>query len=283
MKLAVGSPVRVIRTPFRDQLAAFRVHSVLSATHLAGFNLNPVPAVARMLDVRTSLVADLPAPSPQPDPAATMPAGSDDRPTDPELVTRLAQGDRSAFGELYDRYGRPAYSLARRICVDPDLAEDIVQEAFLALWRNPNRFDASRGGFGTWLMTVVHHRAVDAVRKENTQRRRNVPLTDELSERNVPPAQGSDHEALTSVVGAEVREALKKLPEDQRQVIALAYLGGYTQVEVAKLTGVPLGTVKSRTFAAIRRLRGTLSAVQTAETGGPPDLTAPNNTKGAHR
>jgi RNA polymerase sigma-70 factor (ECF subfamily) len=238
-----------------------------------------------MLDVRTSLVADTAAPPPQRDPRDTRAqgAGLDGRPTDAELVARLAGGERAAFGELYDRYGKPAYSLARRICVDPELAEDVVQEAFLALWKMPSRFDPTRGGFGTWLMTVVHHRAVDAVRRENTQRRRNVPLTDELSERNVPPAQGSDHEALSSVVGADVREALTKLPEDQRQVIALAYLGGYTQIEVAKLTGVPLGTVKSRTFAAIRRLRGSLASVWAAETGESATWAGPNENKGAHR
>ncbi|WP_237047586.1 RNA polymerase sigma factor [Lentzea guizhouensis] len=191
-------------------------------------------------------------------------APRDGRPTDFDLVHRLAQGDRSAFAALYDRYGTPAYSLARRICVDPELAEDVVQEAFLALWRHPARFDPARGGFGTWLMTLVHHRAVDAIRKENTQRRRTVPLTDDTTP---PPAEGSDHEALVSVVGAEVRAALRTLPEEQRQVIALAYLGGYTQCEVAKLTGVPLGTVKSRTFAAIRRLRGTLGNLWAGETG----------------
>ena len=98
---------------------------------------------------------------------------------------------------------------------------------------------------------------------ENTQRRRTVPLTDDVS----PPAEGSDHEALVSVVSAEVRAALRTLPEEQRQVIALAYLGGYTQCEVAKLTGVPLGTVKSRTFAAIRRLRATLGNLWAGETG----------------
>ncbi|MEV8438685.1 sigma-70 family RNA polymerase sigma factor [Actinosynnema sp. NPDC051121] len=177
------------------------------------------------------------------------------RPSDADLAARVTAGDRTAFGELYDRYGKPAYSLARRICVDPDLAEDVVQEAFLTLWRNPAAYDRSRGGFGTWLMTVVHHRAVDAVRRENTQRRRSVPLTDEVSERNVTPAEGADHAALAGVVGGEVREALLGLSEDQRQVLALAYLGGYTQIEVAALIGVPLGTVKSRTFAAIRRLR----------------------------
>ena len=205
-------------------------------------------------------MADSPAPAPRPQP--------DGRPSDASLVERVSAGDRAAFGELYDRYARPAYSLARRICVDPDLAEDVVQEAFLALWRNPTGYDRSRGGFGTWLMTVVHHRAVDAVRRENTQRRRNVPLTDEVSERNAPAAEGADYAALTGVVGAEVREALKRLPEDQRQVIALAYLGGYTQIEVAALTGIPLGTVKSRTFAAIRRLRASLRSAWAGETGG---------------
>jgi RNA polymerase sigma factor (sigma-70 family) len=223
-----------------------------------------------MLDVRTSLVADSPGP-PRREP--------DRRPPDVELVGRVTTGDRAAFGELYDRYAKPAYSLARRICVDPDLAEDVVQEAFLVLWRNPAGYDRSRGGFGTWLMTVVHHRAVDAVRRENTQRRRNVPLTDEVSEWNVPHADGADHAALTGVVGAEVRAALKLLPEDQRQVIALAYLGGYTQIEVAALTGIPLGTVKSRTFAAIRRLRTALQSAWTGESGGD----TPGRTTGVRR
>ncbi|MEU7524666.1 sigma-70 family RNA polymerase sigma factor [Saccharothrix sp. NPDC042600] len=212
-------------------------------------------------------MADSPAPAPGP--------GPDGRPPDAVLVERVTAGDRAAFGELYDRYARPAYSLARRVCVDPELAEDVVQEAFLVLWRNPAGYDPSRGGFGTWLMTVVHHRAVDAVRREDTRRRRNVPLTDEVSEHTVPPTEGADHAALTGVVGAEVRAALQRLPEDQRQVIALAYLGGYTQIEVAALTGIPLGTVKSRTFAAIRRLRTSLRSAWAGETGG--------ETTGAHR
>ncbi|EWM12002.1 RNA polymerase sigma-70 factor, ECF subfamily [Kutzneria sp. 744] len=182
--------------------------------------------------------------------------------TDADLVRRVAGGDQAAFAELYDRYCRQAYSLARRVCVDPEFAEDVVQEAFLAVWRTPGRYEPERGGFASWLLTLVHHRAVDAVRREAVQRRRNVSGTDdEVAERLVPPGPGADHQALIGVVGGQVREALGRLPDEQREVIALAYFGGYTQCEVSALTGLPLGTVKSRTFAGFRRLRGLLSSL----------------------
>lgn len=181
--------------------------------------------------------------------------------TDAELVRRVTSGDQSAFAELYDRYCRQAYSLARRVCVDPEFAEDVVQEAFLAVWRTPGRFDPERGAFASWLLTLVHHRAVDAVRREAVQRRRTVPGADEVAERLTPPGPGADDEALVGMVGGQVREALGRLTEEQREVITLAYFGGYTQCEVSALTGLPLGTVKSRTFAGIRRLRGLLSSL----------------------
>jgi len=113
----------------------------------------------------------------------------------------------------------------------------------------------------SWLLTLVHHRAVDAVRREAAQRRRTVPGVDEVTDRLVPPGPGADVQALLGVVGGQVREALGLLPDEQREVIALAYFGGYTQCEVSALTGVPLGTVKSRTFAGIRRLRRLLSSL----------------------
>jgi RNA polymerase sigma-70 factor (ECF subfamily) len=202
-----------------------------------------------MLDVRISVVADAPVP-----PARSAAA-------DAELVGRVANGDQAAFAELYDRHCRQAYSLARRVCADPEFAEDVVQEAFLAFWRDPRRFDPDRGGFATWLLTLVHHRAVDAVRREAARRRRTVPGVDETAERLVPPGPGADVQALLGVVGGQVREALGLLSDEQREVIALAYFGGYTQCEVSALTGLPLGTVKSRTFAGIRRLRGLLSSL----------------------
>ncbi|MCE3555337.1 sigma-70 family RNA polymerase sigma factor [Pseudonocardia sp. RS11V-5] len=169
----------------------------------------------------------------------------------------MAEGDERALAEVYDRYGRPAWSLARRICADDGLAEDVVQEVFLTLWRDPARFDAGRGAFVTWLLTLVHHKAVDAVRREATARRRTVPVED-VEDAPMPAGPGADHEALGAVVAGQVRDALGGLPAEQRQALALAYYGGYTQREVAALTGVPLGTVKSRMFTGLARLRAVL-------------------------
>ena len=179
-------------------------------------------------------------------------------PPDEHIVRRIVEGDSSALGALYDRYGRRAYSLARRICADDGIAEDVVQEVFLAFWRDPRRFDPGRGAFGTWLLTLVHHKSVDAVRRESAIRRRTVPAAEDGAEWSAPPGPGADHAALGSVVAGQVREALGRLPAEQRQALALAYYGGYTQREVAALTGVPLGTVKSRMFTGVQRLRGLL-------------------------
>lgn len=177
--------------------------------------------------------------------------------SDALLAHRVAEGNRDAFAALYDKYSRPAYSLAKRICVVAELAEDVVQEAFLALWRDPSRYQPSKGGFGTWLMTLVHHRAVDVVRRESAHRRR-VSAT-ELQDDTFTSVPAAADLAVNRVVGAQVREALHDLPSEQREIIALAYFGGYTQGEVAALTGMPLGTVKSRTFAGLRKLRARLS------------------------
>jgi RNA polymerase sigma factor (sigma-70 family) len=184
------------------------------------------------------------------------------RPRDPAdelLVRRIVDGDQAALGELYDRYGRPAYSLARRICADDGIAEDVVQEVFLAFWREPRRFDPERGSFGTWLLTLVHHKSVDAVRRESAIRRRTVPAAEDGEEWSAPPGPGADQAALGAVVAGQVRDALGKLPDEQRQALALAYYGGYTQREVATITGVPLGTVKSRMFTGVQRLRSVLA------------------------
>lgn len=177
---------------------------------------------------------------------------------DATLLQAVTDRAPRALADFYDRFSRRAYSLARRVCVDEALAEDVVQEVFLQVWRQPERFDASRGSVSTWLMTMVHHRAVDAVRREATRRKHTVSPTDDGEEWNVPPGPGADEAALDAVVAGHVREALKQLPAEQKQALELAYFGGFTQREVASIAGVPLGTVKSRMFTAVRTLRGVL-------------------------
>jgi RNA polymerase sigma factor (sigma-70 family) len=194
--------------------------------------------------------------SPEPaKPAPSLPEG----PSDAELVRQLGQADGAALSQLYQRFGRPCYSLARRICADEGLAEDVVQEVFLTLWRDPTRFDPSRGGFATWLLTLIHHKAVDAVRRESTIRRRMVAAPEAGEDWSPTPVPGADQAALARVAAGQVREALHRLPLEQRQALALAYFGGHTQREIAVLIGVPLGTVKSRMFTAVQRLRSLLA------------------------
>jgi len=182
--------------------------------------------------------------------------GSD--PADVQIIQRVVAGDQQALGELYDRWSKPAFSLARRVCADEGLAEDVVQEVFIAFWREPGRFDPARGAFSSWLLTLVHHKAVDAVRRESAIRRRTVPAAEDGEEWSVAPGPGADQAALGAVVAGQVRDALGRLPNEQREALALAYYGGYTQREVATLTGVPLGTVKSRMFTGVQRLRSVL-------------------------
>jgi len=186
---------------------------------------------------------------------------------DAELVQRLTQGDTTALEQLYDRYGRPAYSLARRILTDEGLAEDVVQEVFLALWRQPERFDVTRGAFSSWLLTMTHHKAVDAVRREEALRRRRSRSADEDETLLATAAVGADvdDQVISSLRGDGVRRAMLDLPEVQREALTLAYFGGYTQREVAALTGAPLGTVKTRMLAGMRRLKDALGGKLAAE------------------
>jgi RNA polymerase sigma factor (sigma-70 family) len=175
--------------------------------------------------------------------------------TDATLFRAVQDRRVGALDALYGRFGRPAYSLARRICVDEGLAEDVVQEVFLAIWREPERFDPARGSVSSWLLTLVHHRAVDAVRREAGRRRHTVAPSEDGEEWSGPPGPGADVGAIDAVVAGHVRDALAQLPAEQREALALAYYGGYTQREVASLVKVPLGTVKSRMFTAVKRMR----------------------------
>jgi RNA polymerase sigma factor (sigma-70 family) len=178
--------------------------------------------------------------------------------SDEEFARSVVGGVESAFAALYDRYCRRAYSLARRICVDEGLAEKVVQEVFLAFWREPRRFDSGRGSFGPWILTLVHHKSVDAVRRQATIWRRTEPIGEYGQERVAVPAPAVGQGAPRAVEAGQVRNVLGALPVDQRRALALAYYGGYTQREVAAMTGVPLRTVQSRMVRSIERLRNVL-------------------------
>lgn len=184
---------------------------------------------------------------------------------DAALVRRVRAGDRGAIDELYERFRRPAFGLARRILADDALAEDVLQDVFVSVWRDPGAFDSARGTFSSWLLALVHHKAVDAVRREESQRRRQTRAQEDLELSAPTAAREVEDEAWTRVVGERVRLALGMLPSLQREALTLAYYGGYTQREVAALTGAPLGTVKTRMLAGMRRLREELGTAA----GGP--------------
>lgn len=177
------------------------------------------------------------------------------RDSDEILLGRCRDGDETALAELYERHGRIAYGLALRILRDPGLAEDAVQEGFLAVWRTAGAFAPERAKPSTWILTLVHRLAVDLVRRE--ERRRAEPL-DEVAEGCGPE---TDDQAWLGVEHGLVQRALSMLPDDQREALELAYYGGFTQSELAERLGVPLGTIKSRTVAGLTRLRDLLEEV----------------------
>src|SRR5436309_11590728 len=180
--------------------------------------------------------------------------------SDEAVVALVARSDEQALAELYRRFGRLAYGLAFRILRDDALAQDAVQEAFLGVWRAADRFVAERAKPSTWLLTLVHRRAVDLVRRE--ERRRAEPLPD-----TEPGGAEIADEAELAAQRQTIRDALRRLPPEQREAIELAYYGGYTQSELAERLGQPLGTIKSRMFTGLARLRDTLGEDARAQFG----------------
>jgi RNA polymerase sigma-70 factor, ECF subfamily len=174
---------------------------------------------------------------------------------DRAALARIAGGELAALEDLYDRYKTMAYSIAFRITNDATLAEDVVQDAFLGAWRNAARYVEGRGSVKTWLLSIVHHRAIDAIRRRR-------PTTE------LPEIDAGLPEALTlpdvwaevsaSLDSVTVREALVALSDVQREALELAYFGGLTQQEIAERTGTPLGTVKSRMRLGLLAMRRTL-------------------------
>lgn len=177
---------------------------------------------------------------------------------DRDLIRRIGQGDQEAFRGLFRRYSASAMALAQRVLRQPGLAEETVQEAFLSVWKNPTGYDAGRGSVRAWLMSTVHHRAVDLVRREEAQRRRAEEAVGELDVDGGDPAETVVDELGLPAERDAVRRALEDLPDEQRQVIELMYFRGMSQSRISESLGLPLGTVKSRTLLAMRRLRAGL-------------------------
>jgi len=180
---------------------------------------------------------------------------------DRDVLARVSNGELDALQDLYDRYRTMAYSIALRITADASLAEDVVQDAFLGAWRNAARYVEGRGSVKTWLLSIVHHRAIDAVRRRRP--------TSELPEAEAPPPPALTlPDVWKEVAGNLDREAiaaaLATLSDVQREAIELAYFGGLTQIEIADRTGAPLGTVKSRVRLGLLAMRAEL-------TGEPAD------------
>ena len=169
--------------------------------------------------------------------------------SDEALVALVARGDEAAFAELYDRYDRLAYGLCRHILREESLAQDAVQEAFLTIWRSASRFSSDRAPARVWIMTLVHRRAVDLVRHHERRRAEQLPQQEEAGD------TGADEAVWLRLQRERVRDALRQLPDQQREAIELAYFGGFTQSELAERLGQPLGTIKSRMFSGLARLR----------------------------
>lgn len=193
-------------------------------------------------------------------------AGSLSEPSDEALLERAANGDQGAIADLYDRYKGLMYGLASRITGDQALAQDVIQDAFVGIWKNAARFSSERASARTWILSITHHRAVDAVRRRRPTSELPDPELPPPVQLTVPDVWGDVARLLD---GAAVRSALDTLSSVQREAIELAYFSGLTQQEIAARTGAPLGTVKSRVRLGLLQLREALEGNQTVEPGRP--------------
>lgn len=170
-----------------------------------------------------------------------------------QLVQRA---EAPAFEVVYDRHSGAAFSLAYRMCGARQLAEEVVQEAFLSIWRSGARYDRGRGSVRTWILGITHHRAIDVLRRGVVQDRHRA--SDEGIEERFEATDRTDVEVARREEALEVRGALEDLPDEQRRAIELAYYGGFSQSEIAEMLSVPIGTVKGRMRLGMEKMRGRL-------------------------
>jgi RNA polymerase sigma-70 factor, ECF subfamily len=177
---------------------------------------------------------------------------------DEDLMELVRDGEARAFEVVFDRHAAAAFSLAYRICGSRARAEEVVQEAFLSLWRSGARYDRARGSVRAWILSVVHNRGIDALRRELAKEGRDIP-DEQLAERRAA-GEGTETLAERHDDARRVRSALTDLPPDQRRVIELAYFGGFTHSEIARMLELAPGTVKGRMRLGLTKLRLSLSA-----------------------
>jgi RNA polymerase sigma-70 factor (ECF subfamily) len=172
---------------------------------------------------------------------------------DEDLMTLVHEGEARAFEVIFDRHSGAAFSLAYRMCGRRAMAEDIVQEAFVSLWRSGSRYDRTRGSVRSWVLSAVHNRAIDAFRREGV--RQGKDIQDDGAAERLPASELTDAEALRRDEARQVRSALDGLPADQQQVIELAYFGGFTHTQISEMLELPAGTVKGRMRLGLAKLR----------------------------
>jgi RNA polymerase sigma-70 factor (ECF subfamily) len=181
---------------------------------------------------------------------------------DEDLMQLVRKGDSAAFEVVYERHATAAFSLAYRMVGTRNAAEDVVQESFLSLWRSGARYDRARGSVRTWVLGIVHNRAIDALRRSIVHDRRRA--SDEGIEERFEARERTDVEAARNDEAREVRAALRALPAEQSKVIELAYFGGFSQSEIAQMLETPIGTVKGRMRLGLEKMRGQLGGLAEA-------------------
>ncbi|MGI8805845.1 MAG: RNA polymerase sigma factor, partial [Thermoleophilaceae bacterium] len=180
-----------------------------------------------------------------------------ERLADEEIMQLVQDGDPRAFEIVYDRHGGPAFSLAYRMVGNRVVAEDITQEAFLSIWRSRSRYQRERGSVRTWVLGIVHHRTIDALRRNLVHERRRASA-EGLEERE-EAAELTEVEVVRRDEARTVRSALDGLPGEQCRVIELAYFGGFTHMQIASMLDMPVGTVKGRMRLGLEKLRRTMA------------------------
>jgi RNA polymerase sigma-70 factor (ECF subfamily) len=181
-----------------------------------------------------------------------------ERLADEELMPLIGAKDPEAFEVFYDRHGGVAYSLAYRIVGEPGAAEDVSQEAFISLWRSGARYDRTRGSVRSWMLSIVRNRAIDSLRV-GAGKAPKLTYDDDAVLEQRPAEELTEEEAMRHETASEVRGALSQLPGDQSKVIELAYFGGFSQSEISRMLGVPLGTVKGRMRLGLEKIRGEIA------------------------